>query len=545
MSRFSIQKEKEKQNEKPKTPRAEKGVHEKGKVPYGCTPFTELTPEQQHDFHVKGGKASQLVRKRKRSLAELAAVIGDSDIKSAETKKTLSNLGIDVDEMTNNAAVVASIYRSAIRGNMSAVDKWEQLTERVKSDKSHYELPASQLGKAFVDINRQIEPNKEYVFKGGRGSLKSSYVGFKVIELIKNNPLMNACVVRKVSNTLKDSVYAQIRWCIIQLGLEEQFKFTTSPMEIKYIKTGQVIYFRGADDPAKLKSIKPSMGYIGILWFEEVDQFNGDEELRNIQQSVLRGGDKSYLFKSYNPPKSRSNFMNKYVLEPKSNLVVHSSNYKDSPIEWLGEFFINEAEHLKETRPDAYENEYMGVANGSGGLVFDNVEARTITDDEIKKFDRIFQGVDWGWYPDQYAFLRTYYDSARETIYIFDENYVNKQSNAETGKWILDHGYNDYPVICDSAEPKSVNDYIDLSIPARGAIKGAGSVDYGFKWLQRRKIVVDSVRCPNAYRELMDYEYEKDKEGNDISGYPDGNDHAISALRYAYEPLFNRRGASA
>lgn len=45
MSRFSIQKEKEKQNEKPKTPRAEKGVHEKGKVPYGCTPFTELTPE--------------------------------------------------------------------------------------------------------------------------------------------------------------------------------------------------------------------------------------------------------------------------------------------------------------------------------------------------------------------------------------------------------------------------------------------------------------------------------------------------------------------
>ena len=287
------------------------------------------------------------------------------------------------------------------------------------------------------------------------------------------------------------------------------------------------------------------MGYIGILWFEEVDQFNGDEELRNIQQSVLRGGDKSYLFKSYNPPKSRSNFMNKYVLEPKSNLVVHSSNYKDSPIEWLGEFFINEAEHLKETRPDAYENEYMGVANGSGGLVFDNVEARTITDDEIKKFDRIFQGVDWGWYPDQYAFLRTYYDSARETIYIFDENYVNKQSNAETGKWILDHGYNDYPVICDSAEPKSVNDYIDLSIPARGAIKGAGSVDYGFKWLQRRKIVVDSVRCPNAYRELMDYEYEKDKEGNDISGYPDGNDHAISALRYAYEPLFNRRGASA
>lgn len=494
----------------------------------------------------KGGRASQEARRRRKTLAELAMAMGDAKISNELTKKAVAELGIEEEELTNNAAVVASVYRSALRGSMSAVDKWENLTEQVKADNKEYFLPAYQLGKAFVDINRAVEPNKEYVFKGGRGSLKSSYVGFKVVELIKNNPQMNACVVRKVSNTLKDSVYAQIKWCILQLDLEDQFKFTTSPMEIIYKKTGQTIYFRGADDPAKLKSIKPAMGYIGILWFEEVDQFKGDEELRNIQQSVLRGaGNAFYLFKSYNPPKSRSNFMNKYVLTPKENLVVHSSNYLESPVEWLGEFFLSEAEHLKEVQPDAYENEYMGVANGAGGLVFDNVEGRTITDAEIATFDRIHQGVDWGWYPDQYAFLRMHYDAARETIYIFDENYVNKQSNEQTGKWILDHGYADYPIICDSAEPKSVNDYMDLGIPARGAVKGAGSVEYGFKWLQRRKIIVDPVRCPNTYRELMDYEYEKDKEGNDISGYPDGNDHAISALRYAMEPLFNRRGASA
>jgi phage terminase large subunit len=70
-------------------------------------------------------------------------------------------------------------------------------------------------------------------------------------------------------------------------------------------------------------------------------------------------------------------------------------------------------------------------------------------------------------------------------------------------------------------------------------------VEYGFKWLQRRTLVIDQKRTPNAYKEIIGYEYERDRDGNVISGYPDKNDHAISALRYAYEPQFNRRGNTA
>jgi phage terminase large subunit len=100
-------------------------------------------------------------------------------------------------------------------------------------------------------------------------------------------------------------------------------------------------------------------------------------------------------------------------------------------------------------------------------------------------------------------------------------------------------------ITCDSNEVKSVNDYRDRGLPARAAVKGPGSVEYGFKWLQRRKLVIDPRRTPNAYQEIVNYEYERDKDGNVISGYPDGNDHAISALRYAFEPFFNKRGSSA
>lgn len=385
----------------------------------------------------------------------------------------------------------------------------------------------------------------EYILPGGRGSTKSSGISCIIPELLRNNPDMHALVLRKVGNTIKDSVYAQLKWAISKQKLDKDFRFKTSPFEITYKPTGQKIYFRGADDPLKIKSIKPEFGYIGIIWFEELDQFSGPEEVRNIQQSAIRGGDKAYKFKSFNPPRSKNNWANEYTEEAEvkdaAAVVVHST-YKDVPKDWLGEQFLNDAEHLKEVNPDAYENEYMGVANGNGGNVFEYIEERSITDEEISQMDRIYAGVDFGWYPDQYCYLRTYYDAAREKIYLIDELYVNKWSNDKTAKWIKQKGYDDYTMICDSAEPKSINDYRDEGLPARGAVKGPGSIEYGFKFLQTKTIVMDPNRTPNACKEIKAYEYPRDKDGNIISGYVDGNDHAISALRYAYEPLFNKRG---
>lgn len=507
-------------------------------------PFNNRTESEQREIAQKGGIASGQSRRQKKTLSELAKMIAENPAPTA-AKKKLTKMGISDEDANNNACIVAAVYDKAIKGNMQAVDKWEQLVAVSKSDENKYELPARVLGKAFVDINRQIKPNIEYVFEGGRGGLKSSYVAFKIVELIKNNPQMHACITRQVAGTLKDSVYANMKWAINELGLMEEFECKVSPLEIKYIKTGQTIYFRGLDDETKLKSIKPEFGYIGILWKEEKDQMKGDAQERSVNQSVLRGGDESYDFSSYNPPKSKSNWVNRIKLAPNPKRVIHHSSYLEAPAEWLGQKFIDDAAHLKEINPEAYEHEYLGVPNGDGGNVFEYLEIRDITDDEINRMDRIFAGVDYGWYPDAFCYLRTYYDSAREKIYLIDELYVNKWSNSKTAEWIKKKGYDDYTMICDSAEPKSVNDFRDAGLPARGAIKGPGSIEYGFKFLQTKTIVIDPKRTPNAYKEITEYEYDRDKEGNVISGYPDGNDHAISALRYAYEPLFNRRGNSA
>ena len=508
-------------------------------------PITQRTKDEQRKIQVDGGVASGAARRRKKSLKEAANLYMSMEPTDTRVWNALSIAGIDPEDIDNQMALVVSQSQKAIAGDTKAAKLIVDIIGKEDADNADsavYELPARVLGKAFVDINRHIEPNVAYVLEGGRGGLKSSFIGFKIVELIKNNPDLHACITRQIGATLKDSVYAQMKWCITTLGLEQEFEFKSSPLEIRYKKTGQTIFFRGLDDETKLKSIKPAFGYIGILWKEEKDQMKGPEAERSVNQSVLRGGDISYDFSSYNPPKSKQAWVNKEKLIPNEKRVIHSCTYLEAPPEWLGQKFLDDAEHLKAVNPVAYEHEYLGVPNGDGGNVFEFLEVRTITDEEIAAMDRIHQGVDWGWYPDQYAFLRTHYDAARERIYLIDELYVNKWKNDKTGKWITDKGYDDFDIICDSAEPKSVGDYRDMNLPARGAKKGPGSVEYGFKWLQSRTLVIDPKRTPGAYKEIIGYEYERDKDGNVVSGYPDGNDHAISALRYAYEPIFNRRG---
>ena len=507
-------------------------------------PQSERTKSEQREIAKKGGIKSGQVRRQKKTLSDLAKMIAETPAPDAARRK-LEQIGIEAEDASNNAVIVASVYSKAVKGNMQAVEKWEQLVAETKEDTGKYELPARVLGRAFVDINRQIRPNMEYVFEGGRGGLKSSYVSLKIIELIKNNPQMHACITRQVGATLKDSVYAQMKWAIHELELDEEFNCKVSPLEIIYTKTGQVIYFRGLDDEMKLKSIKPPFGYIGILWKEEKDQMKGDAQERSVNQSVLRGGNESYDFSSYNPPKSKSSWVHRIKLQPNPKRVIHHSCYTEAPPEWLGQKFIDDAEHLKEVNPEAYEHEYLGVANGDGGNVFEYIELREITDEEIAQMDKIYQGVDWGWYPDPYAFIRIYYDAARETIYFIDEIRENKKSNTYTAGEIKDRGYDDYALICDSAEKKSVSDYRDEGLPARGAEKGPGSVEYSMKWLQGKKLVMDPRRTPEACKEFTEYEYDRDKDGNVISGYPDKNNHFIDATRYATEPIWKRRGSSA
>lgn len=464
-----------------------------------------------------------------------------------DTKKDIvqSIIGKGLDALNSEEKLEASSPSQITTAIGTLIDKFT-MNESTSpgADNGPFEIPARLMAKQFVDVHRDIldREHLEYVAEGGRGSTKSSFISLEIPTLIKNNPQMHAVCCRKVGNTLRDSVYSQVVWAIDALGLSAEFDSKVSPLEITYKSTGQKIYFRGADDPIKLKSIKPPFGYIGILWLEELDQFAGDEECRSIQQSVIRGGDDAYIFKSFNPPKQKSNWANRYIQQPKETRLVAHSTYLDVPAKWLGKAFIQEAEYLKEINPTAYEHEYLGIPNGNGGMVFENVVGETITDEQLSHFDRVLNGVDWGFYPDPWAFNRCHYDAARRVLYIFDELTAYKKGNKETADMLLERGITEL-ITADSSEPKSVADYKKFGLKCAGAQKGPGSVDYSMKWLQSLvKIVIDPHRCPDTYQEFTAYEYERTKDGEIMSGYPDRDNHHIDAVRYATETVWKRPG---
>jgi phage terminase large subunit len=391
---------------------------------------------------------------------------------------------------------------------------------------------------SFYSVHNALkrEQYTHYWLKGGRGSTKSSFVSLEIILGMMQDPHANAVVLRKVGQYLKDSVFEQLSWAIDKLGVSQFWHTTKNPMEMTYIPTGQKILFRGADSPRKIKSTKFSKGYAKYIWFEEVDEFHGMEEIRIINQSLMRGGERFVVFYTFNPPASVNNWVNAELLHDRPDRLIHHSTYLDVPRAWLGEPFIIEAEHLKKTNEKAYRHEYLGEVVGTGGEVFNNVTIRPIADEEIANFDRIKRGLDFGYASDPLHYAVCHFDKTRRRLYIFHEIHKVGLSNIEAVELIKQENRHNEPIVADSSEPRTINEFRSYGLRIVGAKKGPGSVEHGIKFLQDlEEIIIYKHRCPNTAREFLHYELERDKEGNFKATYPDKNNHSIDAVRYALE----------
>lgn len=403
---------------------------------------------------------------------------------------------------------------------------------------------SDKIAPSFFSVHKDVKQHNHthYVLAGGRGSTKSSYVSLEIPLLLTRNPECHAVILRKVANTLRNSVYTQMEWALDALRISDKWKMTISPMEMVRKATGQKILFFGVDDKAKIKSIKLPFGYVGVVWYEELDQFAGMEEIRNLNQSLMRGGSKFWCFSSYNPPKSANNWVNEEMLLDEQDRLVHRSDYLSVNPDWLGPQFIYEADKLKAKNETAYRHEYLGEITGTGGAVFENVIEKRITDEEIQQFDHRKYGLDFGFAVDPLAFTAMHYDSKREILYIFDEIYQPKLTNRQAAVKIKKKITETALIRADSAEPKSIKELNELGLRVMAAKKGPDSVEFGIRWLQGLSaIVIDKKRCPNTYKEFVTYEYETTRDGQYISAYPDKNNHAIDAVRYGCEDLMPAR----
>lgn len=403
----------------------------------------------------------------------------------------------------------------------------------------------------YIFDSAMTRKHSEFWLKGGRGSTKSSFVSICIIMLMLANKDANAVVIRRHSTTLRDSVYNQMLWAIEILGLEDWFRVTKIPMGMTFIPTGQMVIFRGMDDPLKLKGVKFTKGYAAITWFEEIDQVESWDKISSTLRSLRRGGDRFWTFYSYNPPRVAWSWVNEKAIEmqAKPTCLVDHSTYLDvldgGHLDWLGEQFVEDAEYEKERNPQHYQWEFLGEVTGTGGSVFENLKAVTLSDDDIAKFDNFRNGVDWGWFPDPWRFVRSEWQPGNSRLIIFDEASANKKTPQETSQIVMSKlTYADVDggkpyfhwnerVLCDDANPGDIHVYNDAGIKAYSAEKGnMRHASYLFL-AGLREIWIDPERCPLTWREFSLCEYAKDRDGNYIDDFPDGNDHSIDAVRYA------------
>lgn len=401
------------------------------------------------------------------------------------------------------------------------------------------------IGPAFLRPHRLIAAGgvTDLWMSGGRGSLKSSFAALEVVKHIETHPDQHALVLMRYKNSLRDSAYAQVVWAIGVLGLEDDYELPESTLRIRKKSTSQLILFRGCDNPKKIKSVKVPFGYLGMAWYEEADMFRGMAEIRSVNQSLTRGGSSFVRLYTFNPPRSRSCWINRHVDELRDRGVeVFSSTYLEAPPEWLGEQFIADAEALRDSDPQAYEHEYMGVPVGTGGSVFDRVTFREVTDEEIDAFDRLRCGQDFGWFPDPWAFTMSEWQPGRRVLITWYEDSANKLQPAEQAKriraaltWSDDgrtEAYHHAPVLSDDADPTAIAAQRDAGVNARAAGKGNMRAA-SYRFLQSVEWVIDPARCPRLAREVREMEYERNADGEWLNSIPDGDDHAIDSVRYA------------
>jgi phage terminase large subunit len=409
------------------------------------------------------------------------------------------------------------------------------------------------LCKAFHPVHKAIVRGEksEIWLKGGRGSTKSSFTAIEIILGIIEDPDANAICLRKVGDTIRTSLLPTFLWAIDVLGVHTHFRHTVAPAEIIYIPTGQKIIMKGLDDPMKLKSVKARRGYFKYLWFEEASEYDGMEEIRSVEQSVLRGGETFVEFITYNPPNDPAAWVNKECLEEYPDRLVHHSTYLDVDPAWLGAKFLEKAERLRQTDYLKYEHEYLGKAVGRAEQIvfYGKWEEKRFDTPSLKHIyqSRFFYGADWGFANDPTALTRSFIIKKDDKMYLFIDYEAGgvgvefEQLPAlferipESRKW---------KIKADSARPETISYMSRQGFNIEAAKKWKGSVEDGVEYIKGFTKIYVHPRCVNTIEELKTYCYKVDRNTQEILPViVDANNHYIDSIRYGLDEYIQMKGS--
>lgn len=420
-----------------------------------------------------------------------------------------------------------------------------------------------------VKIQKNINPhfksvwttNKPYnVLKGGRNSFKSSVIAlllvYMMIPFLISGKKANVVVIRKVGNTIRDSVFLKIQWALNKFGLSGRFKATVSPFKIQDTFTGSCFYFYGQDDFQKLKS--NDIGNIIAVWYEEAAEFSNKEDFDQSNVTFMRQKhpdvDFVKFFWSYNPPRNPYSWINEWAEELKDNenYLVHSSSYLDDELGFVTEQMLEDIERIKENDYDYYRYIYLGEPVGLGTNVYNMELFKEI--DKVPDDERVigqFFAVDSGHQQSATTCLHLVMTSA-DRVYLIDNYYYSPAGKTrKKAPSTLSKELHDYLEAKARRFPNApiLNMTIDS---AEGALRNQYYEDYGVRWhpvAKKKKIVmtefVQSLLAEGRFfylptennlkyfvEEHKKYQWDERSIMNDDPKVIKEDDHTCDALQY-------------
>ena len=415
----------------------------------------------------------------------------------------------------------------------------------------------------MILMNKQVTPISAYVgggyadfwkfkgryrvCKGSRASKKSKTTALWYASWLnkKGFEKANLIVFRKTYRTIKNSCFTDLKWALNRLGVIDDWDITLSPLEMRRKSTGQVILFRGLDDPLKVTSITVENGYLCWAWFEEAYELTDEEAFKTLDESI-RGTCPAPLFKqwtlTFNPWNEKHWLKKRFFDEPPNpDILAITTNYLCN--EWLDEADMRMFEDMKRRNPRRYAVAGLGGWGIVDGLIYENWKEQEFDIDEIRKRPGVVSafGLDFGYTNDPSTLFCGLLDKENKQLFVFDEMYEKGMSNKRIAETVEDMGYGKERITADSAEPKSIDELKSLGLRVKPAQKGKDSIKNGIQWIQDLEIIIHP-RCVNFLTEISNYTWAVDKFGTKLNEPIDDFNHLMDAMRYALEKYIKGSG---
>lgn len=325
-------------------------------------------------------------------------------------------------------------------------------------------------------------------------------------------------VVRSTLPALKASAMRDFVDILTTLNLYSEGNHNMS--ENTYTLNGNTIEFFSVDNEQKLRGRKRD-----LLFVNEANEIT----IEQWRQLLFRTTGRVII--DYNPSMFDSWIYSDVLTRPDCGLII--TTYKDNP--HLSESIIREIEALKNSDPEYWKVFGLGERGQLRDLVFDNWEqVNSIPEDATI----ISHGMDFGFTNDPTTLVAVYKQDGK--IWIDEVLYRTNMTNNDIGNFLKSINFERKELVCDSAEPKSIEELRLQGFNVHPAIKGPDSIKIGIDILKRYKLMV-TKRSTNLIKELRAYTWDKDNTGT-YTGKPiDYMNHAIDSLRYVGLNKLNNR----